>query len=104
MVLLQRKNQYTEWPKKMYTLFIHQYKGAVCIHFLGHSVLTYIIAIHNGVAPIKILDEAETCLLKPNSWRIMMMMLEIKLSFFFTLCRFKNFIYLFSYIPSITFL
>jgi hypothetical protein len=25
----------TEWPQKMYTLFIHQYKGAVCIHFLG---------------------------------------------------------------------
>jgi hypothetical protein len=41
MILLQRKNQYTEWPKKMYTLFTHQYKDAVCIHFLGHSVYSY---------------------------------------------------------------
>jgi hypothetical protein len=24
-----------QWPKKMYTLFTHQYKGAVCIHFFG---------------------------------------------------------------------
>jgi hypothetical protein len=26
---------YTEWPKKIYTLFTHQYKGAVRIHFFG---------------------------------------------------------------------
>jgi hypothetical protein len=27
--------------QKMYTLFTHQYKGAVCILFLGHSVYLY---------------------------------------------------------------
>jgi hypothetical protein len=32
MVLLQRKTNIQSGPKK-YTLFTHQYKGAVCIHF-----------------------------------------------------------------------
>jgi hypothetical protein len=36
-VLLQVRDfpSNTEWPKIMYTLFTHQYKGEVCIHFLG---------------------------------------------------------------------
>jgi hypothetical protein len=38
MVLLQRKKPINTVAQKMYTLFTHQYKGAVCILFLGHSV------------------------------------------------------------------
>jgi hypothetical protein len=38
MVLLQRKNQYTEWPQKMYTHCTLILMSKECIHFFGATL------------------------------------------------------------------
>jgi hypothetical protein len=50
---ITKKKQYTEWPRKMYTLFTHQYKGVVCIQFLGPLCIYGVLeTLRSGVISI----------------------------------------------------